>query len=161
MPTPQGKFALVNPNTGESFVFQYFPAGIDLDSRTNWNPRDITIGVQPLDYANTAPLRVQVDELLLDRSDTNLSIKSDLKRLLYFQQEDDQLGRPPTLNVIWGEWQETVVLESVFIKQTLFTPDGDPVRAYLRLTLLGFQEDGTNTSVKINDTDGGSGIGDF
>ncbi|MDX6692633.1 MAG: Contractile injection system tube protein [Blastocatellia bacterium] len=158
-----GQFALTNPNTGEAFVFQYFPTGIDLESRANWNPRDTTIGVQPIDYANTAPLRITVDELLLDRSDTNISIESDLRRLLAFMAEDSKLGRPPTLVVIWGVWQETVVLESVFIKQKLFTLEGDPVRAYLSLTLIEFQEDGTNTSVKINDNDNdsGSGIGDF
>lgn len=150
MTTPAGKFALVNVETGESFVFQYFPTSIHANSRTNWTPQDVTTGVQPLFYQNTAPRSLSIDRLLLDRSDTNQSVRSDLARLLYFQEETGK-GRPPSLFAVWGEYQELVVLEEVDYEQDFFTPDGDPVRAWVSLRMLEIQESGESTSVKITE----------
>lgn len=152
MTTPAGKFALVNVETGESFVFKYFPTKINTNRRTNWQPQDVTTGVQPLFYQNIEPRRLSIDRLLLDRSDTNQSVKSDLTRLLYFQDETDK-GRPPSLFAVWGEYQELVVLEEVDYEQDFFTPEGDPIRAWVSLHLLEIQEAGVNTDSKIVDVD--------
>jgi hypothetical protein len=148
MTAQRGNFSLTNVHNGDTCLFQYFPTGINLESRVNWSAQDTTIGVKPLSYSNAEPLRVTIDELLIDRSVTNESIEQDIKRLLRFQKETKE-GRPPTLYVVWGNWQEVVVLEEVNIKQTFFTSDGDPIRAYLSITLLEMQDVGTNTSEPV------------
>ncbi|HEV7842277.1 MAG TPA: hypothetical protein VGO69_01200 [Pyrinomonadaceae bacterium] len=145
-----------------SFHFDHFPRSIKQVARANWEAQDVTIGVKPLAYGNREPLRIVVDELWLDKTDTNESLRADIDKLRSFQVERQLTGRPPALLVLWGDNQERVVLEEITIDETFFTPAGEPIRARVSLQFLELQEDGEAVNVTIReDIDSGSGIGDF
>jgi hypothetical protein len=155
----KGNFALIPLAVDlPEIVFDYFPREIAKNSIANWESQNVTIGVKPLFYANREPMRLTVDELLIDKTDTNESIRPELDALQALQEEwinarsDNgalathgnrnfpDLGRPPLLLVIYGNFQGRFVLTELTIKEVLFTPDGNPLRAFVSLTLLEVQQ---------------------
>lgn len=150
--TAYGAFSLLNLETNESFIFTYFPERITQNRRVGWEPQDTFPGVKPLAYGNREPQRIQV-QCWLDRSDAPDSISPDIDGLFALQVEG-QKGQPPALLAVWGDRLERVVLEEVDVETELFTNDGSPCRARVRLGLLGYQEEITHTSVQeVEDDD--------
>lgn len=160
----QGKFLLavlegpgaVVFNVRREFAFPYFPRSIIQESHANWHTASVTSGVKPLVSSNREPLRIVIDELWLDKTDTNESIRPDIVSLQVMQVENPKTGRPPLLLVCWGETMEVVVLENLRIEENFFTPEGDPLRARVSLVLLEHQEQNERVDVVIRgDVDGG------
>jgi len=159
-------FVLINLEGPGDFFFDLFPREIQTSDRAVWEPQEITIGVKPLFYANRDPKRISIPEVFLDRSDELTSIKPDIDALLQLQAEIPKLGRPPALLATWGEEQVRCVLETVDIKRTWFSEEGDPQRAAVSLQLLQLQEERESVDVVVRDVDvdvfdSGSGIGNF
>src|ERR1051325_2293386 len=134
-------FVLINLEGEGDFFFDLFPREIQTSDRAVWEPQDITIGVKPLFFANRDPKRISIPEVALDRSDELNSIKPDIDALLKLQVEIPRLGRPPALLAMWGEEQVRCVLETVDVKRTWFSAEGDPQRAAVSLQLLQLQEE--------------------
>jgi len=158
------RFVLINLEGGESFVFQFFPREIETHGRANWEPQDVTIGKRPIFYANTDGERISIQEVYLDRSDTNESIAPDIKALNALRAEVPGLGRPPALLAAWGDESYRCVLEEVSARRTFFAPGGEPLRASVSLQLIELQDEQEAVDVVVkdpSDTDSGSGIGDF
>lgn len=135
------EFALIEIQPpGRTVIFEYFPSSITKNSRANWETQNVTIGVKPLMYANREPLRITIDELLIESYDAQTSIQPQIDALLSLQAEKmqpgEQTGAPPILLVIYGDYQQTVVLEEVTIKESFFTRDATLIRAYVILTLV-------------------------
>lgn len=142
---PSGEFILIVLNKAGTFVFDYafgsFPQTIEQTGRANWNTQDVTIGAKPLFYANREPLRINVPELWLDSTETNESLRPQISALLALQVERYDTGVPPVLLAAWGDHQERVVLEEVTIEETFFSPEGNPLRARVSLSLVEIQDE--------------------
>ncbi len=136
---PVSSFALINLESNESFVFNFFPAEIETSRRANWE-RANTATRQYLSFANLEPKRVDVPELWLDGTRSNQSLTPTIKRL-YELQELGREGAPPALLVSWGDRDERVILEEVRITELQpFDAGGNPLRARVSLTLIEVQE---------------------
>ncbi|HKO43329.1 MAG TPA: hypothetical protein VJU84_08565 [Pyrinomonadaceae bacterium] len=157
------RFVLINLEGGESFVFQFFPREIETHGRANWEPQDVTIGTRPIFYANSDGHRISVQEVYLDRTDSNESIAPDIKALNAMRAEVQALGRPPALLAAWGDESYRCVLEDVSVRRTMFAPGGEPLRASVSMQLLELQDEREAVDVVVTDPpeDSGSGIGDF
>ena len=131
-------FLLVNLAGGASVLFKYFPAHIQTVDKANWEAQDITIGAKPLFYGNREPRRVMIEELMLDSTDDQQSVKPDLDAL-YALQIETRNGTPPALLAIWGDQRKRCVLSEVNVNQTWFDADGSPQRAKVSLTLVELQ----------------------
>lgn len=137
-----GKFVLINLCGGGVFEFDFFPSPpIDHGRRANWPEQDTTTGTKPLFYSNREPRILTVNEVWLDKTDTNESIKPQ-EVALYALQDESCEGTPPPLLAVWGDWQQRVVLEEVRFEEVFHRPDGAPLRARVSLTLKELQEDG-------------------
>lgn len=135
-----GKFLLIVLDGPGAYVFEYFPTEIKTNSRANWSAQDTIHGVKPLQYINREPRRISVDDLWLDGTLKNRSIRRDIKELLALQEETER-GTPPILGVVYGDYQQRVVLEEIDIRETLFLRPGEPVRALVSMTLVEVQAD--------------------
>ncbi|MCP9494292.1 MAG: hypothetical protein MSG64_07540 [Pyrinomonadaceae bacterium MAG19_C2-C3] len=136
---PVSSFALINLESSESFVFNYFPAEIETSRRANWE-RANTATRQALTFANIEPKRVDVPELWLDGTRDNQSLTPTIRRL-YELQELGREGAPPALLVSWGDREERVILEEVRITELQpFDGSGNPLRARVSLTLIEVQQ---------------------
>ena len=131
-------FVLINLEAGQSFLFDFFPAHIQIQSRSNWEAQDTTIGTKPLFYGNHEPRRVTIDEIYMDLTDEGLSIKQDVDDLLALQQETVN-GTPAALLAVWGDHRLRCVLEEVTIDEQWFDQDGTPQRAKVSLQLVELQ----------------------
>lgn len=157
-------FGLLVLERAEDFVFSYFPTTIETSARANWQAQDTTISMKPLFYANREPRRIRIDNLLLDSSqEEDGTIETEIRGLYRLLDEVQGQGKPPLLLAQWGERTERCVLEDVTVVETLFRPDGVPIRASVSLTLLQFQDDDAPPSVsrresrtgRISDLGGG------
>jgi hypothetical protein len=163
-------FLLVKLEGTGAFFFDFFPKDIQTTRRANWEMQDTTIGIKPILYANGEPKRISIPEVWLDRTDSNTSIRDDIAALEALMAEDPKLGRPPALQVIWGQGEGgelgrdfRCVLEEVAVRRTWFSPDGDAQRASVSLQLIEFQpeqEDVSSRVVEVDDDDAGH-LGNF
>jgi hypothetical protein len=150
-------FALINLAGAGDYIFAIFPRGVATQDRANWQPQETTIGVKPLFYANREPRQITVDEIYLDSSDTNQSLTPEIKALRRLLEETER-GTPPPLLAAWGDRQERCVLAELNIEEEFYAPDGQPIRAKVRLVLTQLQPSGERTSSRVvEDTDTGDG----
>ncbi|HEV7701369.1 MAG TPA: hypothetical protein VGO43_14150, partial [Pyrinomonadaceae bacterium] len=131
-----------------SFTFQYFPAEARLEDRANWEPQDLAGGKKPLFYGNRDPQRISVQELYLDNTMTDRSLKTDLDDLRTLMDEVDGKGTPPALLAIWGDHKERCVLEELCVEEVMFNSEGECTRAKISIQLLELQPEGEGTTVR-------------
>lgn len=128
---------------GPSYIrFQIFPTEIASEDGANWEQQDTMGGVKPLMYANRNPQQITIDELWLDRTETNESVTPDIEDLRSLMREAIYGARthPPLLLFACGDWKQKCVLQSLSVKRQFFSKDGIPLRAQVSLTLLEVQE---------------------
>ncbi|HYX72427.1 MAG TPA: hypothetical protein VE732_06630 [Nitrososphaera sp.] len=148
--SPYGKFLLfvIDPKdfgSPTSFAFTYFPTEIEINGRANWNAQNTIWGVKPLLYANREPKRITVNDLLLYKNEN--SVRDDIDALLSLQDERSWVNKkgvpggapPPILGVVWGEYQQRVVLEDITIRETKFDVIGEVICAYVDLVFVEVQ----------------------
>jgi hypothetical protein len=131
-----GRFVLVNLFNHGTFEFQFFPQRIETSRRANWQAQEVTTGTKPLFYFNRDPRRLVLNELWLDKSDKNISIKPEIDLLFALQDETRAGGTPPSLLALWGDRQELVVLEELSVEEQFFAQQGFPIRARVNMTLI-------------------------
>ena len=145
----EGKFQLIDIGSDFAYEFQYFPEEISLQDSANWNAQETTMGVKPLFYASGEPSIISVENLILDNTETGVSLKPDLDLLRLFKTELEEGGPPPAMLAIWGDWSERCVLTRLDITQIYFDAEGNCLRARIGIDLTQLQEDGEETSVNI------------
>lgn len=128
--------ALVNLNSGGAWVFQFFPSSISTDDRANWEAANISTGTKPLIYANREAQRIEINDVWLDSSETDESLKQDIEGLRDLMKQSSGGTPPPLLSFICGDWQQKVVLESLRTERQLFDRQGRTIRARVSLTLI-------------------------
>lgn len=132
---------LVNLDEGDSFIFRLFPAEIGVAGRANWEPQRVARRPSPLLYGGREPQELLIPSLWLDNAHTGDSVNDELVQLLALQDVRPGKGAPPALLARWGSCSFRGVLSQVQITQRFFTPEGNPLRAELSLTLLELQDD--------------------
>jgi Contractile injection system tube protein len=152
--------ALINLETGDSWVFQFFPERISYSDRTNWEPQDVTKGVKPLMYSNRDPQRITMTNVLLDSTDTGTSLTKEIEELRLLMSETDQ-GVPPILRLICGDSQQRVVLEELGVEKEMCDREGKPLRARLSLTFVEHKLIERVTGRIVEPDDGFNPIGNF
>ena len=144
----EGSFQLIDILSDFAFEFPFFPEQIRTQDRANWEQQETTIGVKPLFYANSDPMRISVQDLYLDNTDTNTSLKPDLDLLRLFKTELEEGGPPPPMLAIWGDHELRCVLEDLTIEQMYFSEAGNCLRAKISMELVELQPDGEVTTVQ-------------
>ena len=145
-----GSFQLIDLSSNIAFTFQFFPEKIRANVRANWEPQNTTVGVKPLFYGNTEPQKISVEELYLDNTDTNRSLKDDILDLGSLIKEVDDLGSPPPLLAIWGDSKFRCVLTDVTIEGIMYNDEGNCIRARISIELTQLQRDGESTTVNVD-----------
>lgn len=139
----KGKFIVIALGGPGVFVFDWFPSpspGISLNRRANWEEQNVTTGTKPLFYMNRDPRRLDVQEVWLDKTDSNESITPQIERLMSMQDEVNN-GTPPPCVVLWGDRQERSVLEDIRIEEVFHHTSGYPMRARVTLSFKELQKD--------------------
>ncbi len=141
MSTPSGQFLLIDLYSQRDFVFQFFPPGVLTESGANWQPQDVTIGMQPLFYANRPPRTLKVEQLWFDKTGTGESIKPEIDSLEALLEETQLGGTPPLLLALWGDEKFRGVLASLRINRQYFARDGKPLRAEIAIELTATDQE--------------------
>jgi Contractile injection system tube protein len=145
------RFQLIDLGSDFAFEFPFFPENIRMNGRANWEPQNTTIGVKPLFYGNCEPMRISVQDLHLDSTETATSLKPDLDLLRLFKTELEEGGPPPAMMAIWGDHNERCVLEELTIEQILFDDQGNCIRAKIGIELIELQPEGEASTVTVID----------
>ncbi len=154
--------ALINLESGDAWVFQFFPERHSSDDRANWYPQDVSRGTKPLMYANREPQRIIMNNVLLDATDTGQSLTEEIEELRSLLSETDH-GTPPTLRLICGDWQRRVVLEDLGVETEMSDRDGKPLRVRLNMTFVEHTliERVTSRTVEPGEEDSFNPMGNF
>lgn len=127
--------AIINLETSDAFVFQFFHAQEDSEHQANWEPQGTGRGTKPLMYANQEPDVTGPIEFWFDGSDNGQSVEQDIKELRALMQETET-GVPPALRYIRGREQQRVVLQRMHVERQMFNRRGEAIRAKVSLTFM-------------------------
>lgn len=133
-------YNLDDPSGAGDFEFRRFPRQIDTRDQANFEKHDVASFVKPLSYANTEPQVIEIPEAWLDDSDVGASVLPDIERLRALMRRAEGRTAPPTLLLICGEWEATVVLTEMRAERTRFTAENRQTRARLSLTFMEVRE---------------------
>lgn len=155
-------FQLIDLTSNIAFTFQYFPETVKITDRANWDSQNMTVGKKPLFYGNREPQQISVDDLYLDKTETDLSLKADLDDLRTLMDEVEGKGVPPALLALWGDQKLRCVLQDLSVDQIMFNDRGECTRARISIQLLELQLEGqavtvTETSTYNEDINPGGG----
>ena len=123
------------------------PTQYSISKANTWNvkpPAGKTKKPPQAQYGGGQPKELSLD-LLFDASDSSRDIRGEVvDRLFAMMEASDQFadaqhkksGRPPKVTFTWGYQVLEAVPKSLSVQYTLFNPDGQPIRAAVKLTLL-------------------------
>lgn len=143
------QLVLIDLNSSDSFVFQFFPKEVKTVDRSNWEVQDTAGGKKPLFYANGEPQALTFSELYFDKTDTGESLKETLEKLRKFVLDvPADRGAPSALLAAWGDNSLRCVVRDLTVEQIFFNKDGRATRARVSLELIEIQ-DGTTAGVRV------------
>jgi nucleoid-associated protein YgaU len=101
-------------------------------------------------FGGVQPKELSLD-LLFDASDSSKDVRKEVIDKLFEMMEPDpslasaqskKSARPPMVTFSWGEVVLKAVAKSLNVQYTLFHPDGKPIRAAVKLSLMEVPEGG-------------------
>jgi hypothetical protein len=128
------KASIRNLNTHQSIEVQFNPEEYSLDSANTFKT-DEPKERPEVGFTGTKLRTLQLD-LLVDTSQSQADVNTSVQLILDLLEKDPTTKAPPILLFSWGSFHFPCVIESVGQRYTQFRPDGSPVRAYLKLTML-------------------------
>lgn len=119
---------------------QFNPKEVGIEKSVPWQKQKKK-GPADLEFTGAEPKTMSL-ELQFDGFEQNQSIQDTIDDLHTLSDMDSSLKRPPKVKVIWGPGTESVnlpkfeaVIESLSIKYTMFSPDGQVLRATANVKL--------------------------
>jgi nucleoid-associated protein YgaU len=122
------------------------PTQYSISMSNTWNVKPVTgkKGPPKAQFGGSQPKELSLD-LLFDASDSSKDVRSEVvDKLFDLMQANEKLAsgqskksaRPPTVTFTWGKQVLQAVVKSLSVQYTLFHPDGKPIRAAVKLTLM-------------------------
>jgi nucleoid-associated protein YgaU len=122
------------------------PTQYSISMANTWNVKPVTgkKGPPKAQFGGSQPKELSLD-LLFDASDSAKDVRSTVVDKLFALMEANETlasgqskksGRPPTVTFSWGGEVLKAVVKSASVQYTLFRPDGKPIRAAVKLTLM-------------------------
>jgi nucleoid-associated protein YgaU len=122
------------------------PTQYSISKSNTWNvkpPVGKKKGPPKAQFGGGQPKELSLD-LLFDASDTKDDVSKVVDSLFDVMEADDRFadaqhkksGRPPAVTFTWGRQILKAVVKSLSVQYTLFHPDGRPVRASVKLSLM-------------------------
>jgi nucleoid-associated protein YgaU len=139
-PPPNFAKATIEPDGGGEKLDCWFnPREYTVSKSNNWTADPIVGTALPqAQFAGGNPRELSLDLLFDDSDRPGGDVRTATETLFTFMEPGAAGGgRPPILQFRWGStWAFKSVCRQLSVTYTLFSPDGTPIRAEARLTLL-------------------------
>lgn len=122
--------------------FHFNPKELSTSVQADWSSKAKKGSVEPPEYTGCKPMTMSV-ELFLDGTTTGPDpVKDAISTLMSSVRPTSDAGKkscPPLAGFFWGNAKSfACVVKSVSIQVTMFTPEGLPLRATCKLSLLEY-----------------------
>ena len=124
-----------------AFTVQYNPVNFKFDKPVSWKEHDEQGQESKLEFQKAQPANISM-ELVFDTTSTGGDVRSSwvnsLLKMTNPEVEDEgdcDKKRPPKIDFEWGSFTFTGVLESVNVNYTMFSQNGDPLRAQVTVKM--------------------------
>lgn len=127
------KAVIKNIDTNEDFTVLFNPKEYIIEKRTPWQEQDV-IGLDSPAVEFTMGERKRLSmELFFDTSDDKSDVRLYTDKIEELMMVNSDQHRPPLLLFSWGQLQFKCVLEDMVQRFTMFTQDGSPIRAIVKV----------------------------
>jgi nucleoid-associated protein YgaU len=124
------------------------PTQYSISQSNDWSVKQPTTkkdkGPPKGQFGGTHPKELSLD-LLFDASDSSKDVRKEVVNSLFDMMQPSEAmpgassknaSRPPIVTFTWGEVVLKAVVKQLSVQYTLFHPDGKPIRAAVKLTLM-------------------------
>ncbi len=133
--------AMFEPEQGGPFAVQYNPVNFKFDKPVSWKEQDEQGQESKLEFQKVQPATVSM-ELIFDTTNDNSDVGQvwvnkllELTNPTVPDEGDVDKMRPPIVDFSWGSFRFTGVVESVNATYTMFSQQGNPLRAKVQLKM--------------------------
>jgi len=137
---------------GNEIQCWFNPTQYSISKSNTWNVKPVVgkKGPPKAQFGGGQPKELSLD-LLFDASDSSKDVRSEVVDQLFEMMEANdkfasgqskKSARPPTVTFTWGAQVLKAVAKSLSVQYTLFRPDGKPLRAAVKLSLMEVPEGG-------------------
>jgi len=139
---------------GAAIQCWFNPTQYSISKSNNWSvkaPTGSKKGQPPkAQFGGGQPKELSLD-LLFDASDSSKDVRKEVIEKLFSMMEPDpalasgqskKSARPPIVTFSWGQVVLKAVAKQLSVQYTLFHPDGKPIRAAVKLSLMEVPEAG-------------------
>ena len=121
------------------------PKEYSITKQNSWEVKAVTGTNLPVAQFTGGQARKLTLDLLFDSSDSNLKVREVTDKLFKMMEINPSLGsggqknsgRPPMVTFKWGSVVSfKAVCDNLSIQYTLFRPDGEPIRAQAKVSLI-------------------------
>lgn len=127
------KAVIKNIDTNEDFTVLFNPKEYIVEKRTPWQEQDV-IGLDSPAVEFTMGERKRLSmELFFDTSDEKTDVREYTDKIEELMLVNSDEHRPPLLLFSWGQLQFKCVLEDMVQRFTMFTQEGAPIRAIVKV----------------------------
>jgi nucleoid-associated protein YgaU len=129
------------------------PTQYSITKQNNWTVKQPAAGKKgppKAQFGGSQPKDLSLD-LMFDASDSSKDVRKEVIEKLFDMMEPNpslasgqskKSARPPTVTFTWGEVVLKAVVKQLNVQYTLFHPDGKPIRAAVKVTLMEVPEGG-------------------
>ena len=138
---------------GASIKCWFNPTQYSVTRTNTWNVKQPAVGKKgapKAQFGGGQPRELSLD-LLFDASDSTKDVRKEVIEKLFEMMEPNasfasaqskKSARPPIVTFTWGEVVLKAVAKSLNVQYTLFHPDGKPIRAAVKITLMEVPQGG-------------------
>jgi hypothetical protein len=135
--------ATLKPETGGPIECWFNPKDYTITKKNQWKSDPVVGAALPVAQFGGGQPRSLTLDLLFDASDTSGDVSGITDELFKLMEVDKSLGsaknsaRPPTVTFTWGPTVTfKAVVDNLSVQYTLFSPEGKPLRAQAKLSLI-------------------------
>jgi len=140
------KAVITNLDNNEEVQVLFNPKEYVIEKKTHWNEMNV-IGMDspPVQFTLGDRKRLSM-ELFFDTSEEKTDVREYTNKIEKLMMVNAQEHRPPVLRFSWGNLNFDCVLEDLVQRFTLFTNDGTPLRAILKVVFKEYATAATQLS---------------
>lgn len=140
------KAIISNLDTGDDIPVLFNPKEYVIEKKTPWTEINVFgMDSPPVQFSMGERKRLSM-ELFFDTSEEKTDVREHTGKIETLMMVNAQEHRPPLLRFSWGNLSFDCVLEDLVQRFTLFTNDGTPLRAILKVVFKEYSTAATQLS---------------
>ncbi len=134
------KAKIIVLDTNESIPVMFNPTEYSLEASNSYSWKKISGGSLPIAQFSSGEARtLTMSDVIFDTFEEGTDVRVYTKKIADLMEVESDLHSPPICRFVWGSLDFKGVITSITQKFTMFSSNGNPVRAKMNITFKSYE----------------------